>query len=217
MMSAMFGRCSAAIALVLIVPLVGSCACSDEDDSARTASLAARDDQGDRAAIDQWRQPQRLVAELRLSPGDRVADVGAGRGYLEPYLAAAVGPDGRIVATDIDAAALAALARAARRDGIAVDTRVVGPGDPGLEPGSYDLVLLAMVDHLLPDRADYVRRLVGALAPGGRIAVVNRIDREAAVRAGAESAGLETVGVVHDLPGQFVLLLAPRAADGGTP
>lgn len=216
MMSAMFGRCSAAIAMLLIGAVAGSCACSDEDDTGRAATLAARDDQSDRAAIDQWRQPQRLVAELRLSPGDRVADVGAGRGYLEPYLAAAVGPDGRVVATDIDAAALAALGQMARREGIDVDTRLVTPSDPGLEAGGYDLVLLAMVDHLLPDRADYFRRLVTALAPGGRIAVVNRIDREAAARAGAESAGLETVGVVHDLPGQFVLLLSPRRAGGGS-
>ncbi len=217
MMRPMFRRWSVAIALLSIVSVAGGTGCSDDDDSGRAAPLSARDDQGDRAAIDQWRQPQRLVAELRLSPGARVADVGAGAGYLEPYLAAAVGPDGRIVATDIDAAALSTLAQAARRDGIPVDTRVVTPTDPGLEPGSYDLVLLAMVNHLLSDRADYFRRLIGALAPGGRIAVANRIDREAAARAGAESAGLETVGVVHDLPGQFVLILSPRAARGGTP
>ncbi len=215
MMFAMFRPALGAIALLFVA--VGATACARSDEENGPPALAARDDQGDRAAYDQWRQPDRLIAELRISPGDWVADVGAGRGYLEPYLSAAVGPDGRIVATDVDAAALARLSTAARRDSLDVETRVVAPDDPGLEPGGYDLVLLAMVDHLLPDRADYFRRLVPALAAGGRIAVVNRIDREAPARAAAESAGLEVVGVVHDLPGQFMLLLSPRATTGGAP
>jgi predicted methyltransferase len=59
-------------------------------------------------AYEQYRQPQTILAGLELAPGQRVADVGAGRGFLTTRIAAAVGPRGHVVATDIDAAALAA-------------------------------------------------------------------------------------------------------------
>src|SRR4051812_47057700 len=60
------------------------------------------------AAYDGWRQPDAVIAALGLSPGQVVADVGAGKGYLSGRLARAVGPTGRVVATDIDPDALAA-------------------------------------------------------------------------------------------------------------
>src|SRR5438128_6084027 len=70
----------------------------------------------DRAAYDRYRQPDALVAALGLRVGARVADVGAGRGYLTFRLADAVGPAGRVVATDVDGDALAALYVRARAE-----------------------------------------------------------------------------------------------------
>jgi 2-polyprenyl-3-methyl-5-hydroxy-6-metoxy-1,4-benzoquinol methylase len=154
-----------------------------------------------------------LIPALELAPGARVADIGAGAGYLEPHLAAAIGPRGRLVAADIDAAALADLRARAAAAGIAVDARLVTAGEPGLEPGSYDLILLADVDHLLAEPAAYLRRLVAALAPGGRIAIANRVDREARTRAAAAAAGLRAVGGTRALPSQFLIILRP----GGVP
>lgn len=153
-------------------------------------------------------RPHELVAVLGLRPGDRVADIGAGRGFLEPYLARAIGPRGRLVATDVDRDAVAALAAL----GPPVEARLVAADDPGLEPGGFDLVLLARVDHLLADRAAYLGRVIPALAPGGRIAIANRIDREAAVRVAVEAAGLEVVGESRALPAQFVIVVTPRAS-----
>jgi SAM-dependent methyltransferase len=196
-------------ALLLVTALA---ACSDRADGsqrARAERTAARDDAGDQRAYDRWRRPDLLVAALGLHPGARVADVGAGAGYLEPHLAGAVGPRGRLVATDIDAAALARLRERARAAGIAVDARQVAADQPGLEPGAYDLILLAEVDHLLPDPAAYLRRLIPALAPGGRIALANRVYREAGARAAAAAAGLRPVSGSRALPSQFVAVYAP--------
>lgn len=160
----------------------------------------------DREAIERQRRPHELVAALGLRPGDRVADVGAGHGFLEPYLADAIGPRGRLVATDVDPDAIAALAAL----GPPVEARFVSADDPGLERGSFELVLLADVDHLLADRVSYFRRLTAALAPGGRIAVSNRSDRERAARVAAAAAGLELVSESRALPARFVIVLAPR-------
>jgi SAM-dependent methyltransferase len=183
-------------------------ACSGESPAATPAEPGS-----DRVAYDRWRQPERLIAALALEPGHRIADIGAGHGYLEPYLVRAVGERGRVLATDIDADALATI----EARGLPVETRLVQPDDPGLEPGAYDRVLLAQVDHLLDDRAGYLRALVPALAPGGHIAVANRVDREPGLREAAAAAGLVVVGEHRDLPAQFVLLLAPSGVEEPRP
>ncbi len=49
-----------------------------------------------------WQHPEQVIRSLDIRPGDRVADLGAGEGYFVPYLAAAVGPEGRVYAVDVD-------------------------------------------------------------------------------------------------------------------
>lgn len=163
--------------------------------------------------VDAYRQPERLVAALGLRPGDQVADVGAGGGYLSLRLARAVGPAGRVVATDIDPAALALLRR--RGAGMPqLEARQVTAMDPGLEPGRYDLILLAQVDHLLPDRAAYLRALLPALKPGGRIAVANSERHLDAMRAAAARVTPLPVREARiGLPGQFLLFLSVSAKE----
>ncbi len=167
------------------------------------------DDDGDRRAYENWRRPDVLVREIELRPGMHVADVGAGSGFLEPHLAAAIHPGGRLVATDIDAAALDRLRERAAAAGVDVEVRLVAADAPGLEPAGYDRILLAEVDHLLVDPAAYLRNLAGALAPGGRIAIANRIDRQAGALAAARAAGLRIAHRSHAIPSQFIILLEP--------
>jgi 2-polyprenyl-3-methyl-5-hydroxy-6-metoxy-1,4-benzoquinol methylase len=158
---------------------------------------------------DAFRQPERLVAALGLRPGARVADVGAGGGYLTLRLARAVGPGGRVVATDIDGAALRQLMRRARAAGLPqIEARRVARDAPGLEAGAYDLILLSQVDHLLPDRAAYLSALRGALRPGGRIAISNGERHRDALLPAVRAAGLVAEESRIGLPGQFLLLLS---------
>ena len=193
------------VALAFAVAAGVACQGGREEPAPAARAMSAED-------YDAWRRPDTLVAALGLRRGDTVADVGAGRGYLTGRLAAAVGPDGRVVATDIDASALAELAGLPPRPGAApIETRRVAADRPGLEAGRYDLILLAEVDHYLADRAGYLRQLGGALSERGRIAVSNRLQHRAALLAAAREAGLE-IEAEHtaELPGQFLVLLAPR-------
>lgn len=48
-----------------------------------------------------------IVAGLGIAPGSTVLDVGTGTGVLLPFLAEAVGPEGRVVAVDFAPAMLA--------------------------------------------------------------------------------------------------------------
>jgi predicted methyltransferase len=184
-------------ASVLVVTLVSLAAV------AAHASTLVLDDPG----RDAFRQPERLVASLALRPGQRVADVGAGDGYMTFRLAAAVGPAGHVVATDVDWVAFLHLAERAVHtpDVLPVALRLVAPADPGLEASAYDVVLLAQVDHYLADRVAYFRALRPALAPGGRLVLANRTPFQDAALAAAAAAGYVLVGPPDlSLPGQFV-------------
>jgi len=91
-------RMGAACGAIFALPFLGEMAGVD--------ALAGCQEPKTNAAFDRYRQPEKLIASLHLETGAAVADVGAGRGYLTHRLAAAVGPRGRVVATDIDFAAL---------------------------------------------------------------------------------------------------------------
>jgi precorrin-6B methylase 2 len=204
------------VVLELICALVASACKRDDEASAKptmtgrgidalqpTIDAEATDDQ---SRFDQERQPQLIIAALGLKPGMVVADVGAGTGLLTVHVARAVFPGGHVVATDIDAAVLEYLGarmEAAGFDSI-VEPRVVQASDPGLEPGKYDLILLAQVDHYFEDRVAWLTKAAPALKPGGRLAITNRMPHRAAAFAAAASVGFQVVTEVNDLPERFV-------------
>ena len=69
-----------------------------------------------------WFQPQDPtsmlpVAHMRLGPGQKVLDLCAGLGTKATQMAEAMGASGEVIATDLDAEKLAALAQAAERMG----------------------------------------------------------------------------------------------------
>jgi SAM-dependent methyltransferase len=153
-----------------------------------------------------------LLAALGVRAGERVADVGAGGGYLTLHLSRAVGPSGRVVATDIDEEALALLRRrAAGLPWVEARRADAGVDGGGLEKGSYDLIVLAQVDHLLPEdrRGAALRGLFAALRPGGRLALANAERHRAGTDRALRAAGLSgrTREVDAGLPGQYVLVV----------
>ncbi|MHA7632215.1 class I SAM-dependent methyltransferase [Corallococcus sp. M7] len=167
--------------------------------------------EGVNAAYDRSRQPARFITALGLSPGQRVADVGAGLGYFTQRLAEAVGPTGQVVATDINDEALQQLrARMLGRKNIEV--RKVAPDAPGLEAGAYDLILLSEVDHFFGDRVDYLTRLRPALTPQGRIAVTHLRAMRPPLVAAAQAAGYTLVSEFNDLPDHYLLFLRPAVS-----
>ncbi len=164
---------------------------------------------------DKLLKPEELVARLALAPGQVVADLGAGPGYLTLGLARAVGGSGRVVATDISAAALAVLRRRAASAGLAnVEARLVSASDPGLEPDSIDVALLCHVDSFLADRAAWLERLKPALRRGGRLVVIGYLPGKTPLMADAERAGLRLVEEDdHFLPAQFWLVFSRKLDD----
>ena len=112
-----------------------------------------------------------LVAFAGLQPGERVLDVGCGRGAVLFPAAAAVGPSGRVLGIDL-APDMVALTRAdiGARGLPHAEVRVGDAEAPPGEPGSVDAVLASLVLFFLPGLPDALGRYAGLLAPGGRLA-----------------------------------------------
>ncbi|MDQ2731936.1 MAG: class I SAM-dependent methyltransferase [Armatimonadota bacterium] len=121
---------------------------------------------------DRWQQPVRLVETLKIQRGDTVADIGAGSGYLLPYLSRAVGPQGRVYAEEIQAAFLPRLKERARRLGNV--TVVLGTaGNPQLPRNKIDLFVLLTVYHEVQAPVQFLRTLRAFGKPGTRLAIID--------------------------------------------
>lgn len=113
---------------------------------------------------------QGLVAHLDPQPGERVADLGVGRGAVTFPVAEAVGPHGRVDGIDVAPGMVALTAEEAARRGLdQVHVRVADASEPPLDPASYDVVASSLVVFFLPEPESALPRWVGLLRPGGRI------------------------------------------------
>jgi arsenite methyltransferase len=124
-------------------------------------------------ARDAWQKPKQVVEKLDIEPGARVADLGAGGGYFTWYLAAAVGPQGKVYAVEIDDTALGIIEKEMKSRGI---TNVVPvraePGDAKL-PEPVDLVFSCDTYHHMEDRVAYFQSLARHLKPGGKVTILD--------------------------------------------
>ncbi len=172
---------------------------------------------------DSWQQPERVVESLALSPGDRVADLGAGGGYFTFRLAEAVGEGGRVFAIDVDESMIRHLARQAEKRGHANVTTVLAPADdPSLPDGGVDLVFSCNTYHHLEERPDYFAGLRKALPAGGRVAILD-YDRPSWLRSHfserqtildeMQQAGFELVEEHDFVERQSFLIFAPQGDD----
>lgn len=104
---------------------------------------------------------QALLGRFPLPPGGQCLEVGAGAGSIARWLCDRAGPDGRVVATDLDTDFLETLTEKnleVRRHDIVTDD---------LEEESFDLIHSRLVLEHVPGRDHALARLVAALRPGG--------------------------------------------------
>lgn len=123
---------------------------------------------------EQTQKPRDLVAALGLKPGDAVADVGTGVGYMLPYLHEAVGANGRIYAEDIFPDFLDKARANAKQKGLANVTFIHGTDrDSHLPAESVQLVLVLDVYHHFDYPAEMLASIAKGLSAGGRLAIVD--------------------------------------------
>lgn len=113
-----------------------------------------------------------LVATAGLRPGDRVLDVGCGRGACVFPAAEMVGRNGRVLGIDISPAMVAATAvEATQRSLDQVTVEVRDAAQPDLPPGTFDAILASLVLFFLPDPAAGLAAWASCLSTRGRLAL----------------------------------------------
>jgi ubiquinone/menaquinone biosynthesis C-methylase UbiE len=122
---------------------------------------------------DDWQQPQKVIAALKIQPGAVVADLGSGSGYFTFRLADAVGPGGKVYAVDVDPDMIELVAKAAKdKDQSNIETILAKPENPLLPKAGVDLIFTSNTYHHIDDRVAYLANLRQFLRPGGRIAII---------------------------------------------
>lgn len=167
--------------------------------------------------------PDRLVAALRIRRGSTVIDFGAGVGYFTWRLARQVGPEGRVLAVDIQPEMLDMLSANIERRGIRnVETILSTNEDAGLPANAAELVLLVDVYHELAYPARTMGEIREALKPEGRLVVVEYRKEEAwipihplhkmtarEVREEIEPLGFDFMELLDFLPRQHIVIFKP--------
>lgn len=128
-------------------------------------------------ARDERGEAESVMRLAEITPGMRVADIGAGEGYYTVRLAEKVGPKGRVLAQDIDRATLDRLgARVVRERLDNVSIKLGAPDDPKLPQNSFDRVFLVHMYHEVQEPYAFLWNMWPSLKEGGQVIVVD-VDR----------------------------------------
>ena len=178
----------------------------------------------DRQEREQEEAPTKAVAALKVQPGQVVADIGAGSGYYSMLLAPAVGPTGKVYATDIQPEMLALIQKKLTANGVTNVQTVLGTAtDPKLADGSLDLAVMVDVYHELQQPQVFLRALKRTLKADGRLVLIEfrkedprvpiREEHKMTVRdarAELEAEGYRFDEVLDVLPWQHIIVFRPR-------
>lgn len=174
-------------------------------------------------------RPERIAEEnpdgaldaMNIRPGQTIADLGSGVGYMTIRMAKRVGPTGKIYGVDLQPGMLAELEKNAKAAGVSNIVPVLGePADPKLPEGQIDMILMVDVYHEISQPQAMIRKLRQALKPDGRLILLEYRAEDPSipinpdhkmtveqVRAEIEPEGFKLQPPIETLPRQHLLIL----------
>jgi predicted O-methyltransferase YrrM len=142
---------------------------------------SSQDERARLAALERMNDPATIahLEHVGVRAGWRCLEIGGGGGSITRWLCAKVGPEGRVVATDLDVRFLEEI------DAPNLEVRRHDVLEDELEREAFDLVHARFLLEHLPRYRDALARMVDALAAGGWI-VVEDVDFAGAIMADPE-------------------------------
>lgn len=174
---------------------------------------------------DDWQQPDQIMDHLGISESSRVADIGAGGGWFTIRLARRA-TNGVVYAEDIQPQMIESIKRRVKREGLSNVRTILGtPADPHL-PAGLHAVLMVDTYTQLSDSDSLLKRIAQALAPSGRLGIVDyrrdgaggpgppieeRVSPET-IKTQAAAAGLKLISEETFLRYQYMLIFGRASA-----
>jgi ubiquinone/menaquinone biosynthesis C-methylase UbiE len=119
---------------------------------------------------------------LEVQPGQTVVDMGCGNGFYTVPLSKLVGKEGRVLAVDVQPEMLTLLRANLRKQNITNVKPLLGElWNPRLPDGEIDVILLVDVYHEFSHPVHMLAAMHKSLKPGGRLALVEFREEDAAV------------------------------------
>jgi len=119
--------------------------------------------------------PDKMFGQF-VRDGMVVLEPGCGMGYFTLALARMVGPDGRVVAVELQNKMLSVLSRRARKAGLSgiIELRQTAADGLGVEDlsGEVDFAVAIHLVHEISDQGAFFAQIWKALKPGGKLLVV---------------------------------------------
>ena len=162
-----------------------------------------------------------LFQILGAIKGARIADLGAGSGFLTLRLARAVGRQGKVFAVDINAPVLDRLRERVRSSGLRQVEVIEGKADnPELGGKELDAVLIVNAYHEMPAYTEILQHLKKSLRTGGKLVLLEPYSPETEKKTRDEQVGDHQIApelVVQELEkAGFEVILIDREYIGNT-
>jgi ubiquinone/menaquinone biosynthesis C-methylase UbiE len=168
--------------------------------------------------------PETALDKIGIRPGMVVADVGAGVGYFSVRVGKRIGPQGKVLAVDVQPEMLAILRNRAAKAKLANIEPILGSeSDPHLPANSCDLILMVDVYHELSQPQRMLQKMKQALKPDGRLVLLEyrkedphipiRSEHKMSVQEAkteVEAEGYKLEKVLSDLPRQHILIFRKK-------
>jgi len=120
-----------------------------------------------------WLHKPRKILGPHVKEGDTAIDIGCGMGPFTVELARLVGPDGRVIAVDLQEKMLQRVESRVARAGVAdrVELHRCEPDSLGLTEEA-DFILAFWMAHEAPDAGSFFEQITNLLKEGGRFLLV---------------------------------------------
>ena len=153
-------------AVLLLVVDGKSLPCSPRSVSARTF---------DGLKPDQQREVQKIFRYLKIRRQSRVADIGAGSGWLTLHLSRIVGPKGQVYAEDIFPRQISAIEQQVKKYNLTNVQVISGSiSDPKLPEKTLDAAIALNAYHEFKMPLTLLKKIAQAMKRGARLGIIDR-------------------------------------------